>query len=53
METLEKVWNMLKINNKNTMEQRQWRRSGVFIASFEHISHLFLVFPLSIWTSQY
>ena len=53
METLEKVWNMFKINNKNTMEQRQWRRSGVFIVSFEHISHLFLVFSLSIWTSQY
>ena len=25
-------------------ERRQWRRSGVFIINFEHISHLFLVF---------
>ena len=25
-------------------ERRQWRRSGVFIFSFEHISHLLLVF---------
>ena len=27
-------------------ERRHWRRSGVFILNFEHISHLFLVFPL-------
>ena len=26
--------------------QRQWRRSGVFIVNFEHISHLVLVFLL-------
>ena len=25
---------------------RQWRRSGVFIVNFEHISHLVLVFLL-------
>ena len=25
---------------------RQWRRSGVFITNFEHISYLFLVFLL-------
>ena len=34
-----------------TLEQgvkkwRQWRRSGVFIVNFEHISHLVLVFLL-------
>ena len=29
-----------------TPEQRHWRRSGVFIINFEHISHLFLVFLL-------
>ena len=29
---------MSKINNKNTSEWR-WRRSGVFIANFEHISY--------------
>ena len=49
-----------KVNNRNTRtrcdvcskltiktpEQRQWRRSGVFIVNFEHISHLVPVFPL-------
>ena len=29
-----------------TSEQHQWRRSGVFIVNFEHISHLFLVLLL-------
>ena len=29
-----------------TPERPQWRRSGVFIVNFEHISHLFLVFLL-------
>ena len=28
-------------NNKKT-ERRPWRRFGVFIANFEHISHHFL-----------
>ena len=38
IETLEKnIWNMLKVNNK-TPELHQWRRSGVFIVNFEHIS---------------
>ena len=51
---------MFKVNNRNTRkrceicskltiktpEQRQWRRSGVFIVNFEHISHLALVFLL-------
>ena len=36
---------MFKVNNK-TPERRQWRRSSVFISSFEHILHLFLVFLL-------
>ena len=31
-----------------TPERRQWRRSGVFIVNFEHISHLVLVFLLLI-----
>ena len=49
---------MFKVNNNNTKtrceicseltiktpERRQWRRSGVFIVNFEHISHLVLVF---------
>ena len=51
---------MFKVNNKNTrtrceislkltintQERRQWRRSGVFIVYFKHISHLVLVFLL-------
>ena len=51
---------MFKVNNKNTktrceifskltvrtLERYHWRRSGVFIVNFEHISHLVLVFPL-------
>ena len=51
---------LLKINNRNTRkrsekcskliiktpEGRQWRRSGVVIVDFEHISHLFLVLLL-------
>ena len=49
---------LLKNNNRNTRTRceicskftiktpgrRQWRRSAVFIANFEHISHLALVF---------
>ena len=57
---------MFKVNKKNkknrtkceicskltikTPDQRNWRRSGVFIVNFEHISQLILVFlslPLS------
>ena len=51
---------LLKVNIRNTRtrceicskltiktpERRQWCRSGVFIVSFEHISHLVLVFLL-------
>ena len=51
---------LFKVNNRNTRtrceicskltintpERRQWRRSGVFIVNFEHISHLVLVFLL-------
>ena len=51
---------MFKVNNRNTRkrceicsqltiktaERRLWRRSGVFIVNFQHISRLFLVFPL-------
>ena len=54
-ETLEQ-----EVNNRNTRtrceicseltiktaKRRQWRRSGVFIVNFEHISHLVLVFLL-------
>ena len=51
---------MFKVNNRNTkarceicskltiktQERLHWCRSGVFIVSFEHISHLVLVFLL-------
>ena len=51
---------MFKVNNRNTEarcetcskltmktpEQRQWRRFGVFIVNFEHISHFVIVFLL-------
>ena len=34
-------------------EQRQWRRSGVFIINFEQIEHIVLVFPLRLWTGKF
>ena len=51
---------LLKVSNGNTrarcdicskltiktLERLQWRRSGVFIVNFEHISHLVLIFLL-------
>ena len=51
---------LLKVNNRSTItrceiclkltikapERRQWRRSGIFIVDFEHISHLVIVFLL-------
>ena len=51
---------LFKVNNRNTRtsceicskltiktsERRHWRRSGVFIVNFEHISYLLLVFLL-------
>ena len=51
---------LLKVNNRNTRKRceicskltiktpnrRQWRRSGVFIVNFKHISYLVLVFLL-------
>ena len=45
IETLEQGRNMLKSNNKDT-RTTPWRRSGIFIVSFEQISHLVLVFLL-------
>ena len=53
---------LFRFNNRNTRkgseisskltiktpERRQWRSFGVFIVSFEHISHSFLVFLLGI-----
>ena len=51
---------MFKVNHKNTRirceicskltiktrERQQWRRSGVFIVNFEHMSYFVLVFQL-------
>ena len=51
---------IFKVNNRNTKtkceicskltikipERRHWRRSGIFIVNFEHISYLVLVFLL-------
>ena len=51
---------LVKVNNRNTrtrcdvcskltiktLERRHWRRSSVFIANFEHVSRLVLVFLL-------
>ena len=42
-----KVWKRSKSTTK-TPKRRHWRRSGVFIVKFEHISHLLLVFLLLI-----
>ena len=36
---------MLKVKNKEP-KRRHWRRYGVFIVNFKHISHLVLVFLL-------
>ena len=33
------MWNMFKVNNKDT-KTTPWRRFGVFIVNFEHISYL-------------
>ena len=36
-----------------TLQRRHWHRSGVFIANFEHISYLALVFLLLTLSSKY
>ena len=57
---------MFKANNRNTRtrcenctkltiktpKRRQWRRSGVFIVNFEHISHLPIMFLLLTLSSK-
>ena len=58
---------LLKVSNRNTgtrceicskltiktpPERRNWRRSGVFVVNFEHISQLVLVFLLSTLKRQ-
>ena len=56
---------LFKVNNRNTRKRCetcskltiktsdwcQWRRFGVFIFNFEHISHLFLLLNCWLWTS--
>ena len=39
---------MFKVNNR-----LNWRRSGIFIVDFEHISHLVLEFLLLTLTRNY
>ena len=47
IKTLEQGVKYVSKLTTKTPEERQWRRSGVFIVNFEHISqHLFLVFLL-------
>ena len=41
--TRRRIWSKLTIK---TPERRQWHRSGVFIVSFEYISHFVVVFLL-------
>ena len=43
-ETLEKNCELYPKITMKTPEQRQWRRSSVFIVKLEHISHFSLVF---------
>ena len=45
IDTPEKVWNMLKVNNKNT-RATSMSLFGIFVLNFEHISHVFLVILL-------
>ena len=43
------TWTRCEICSKLTIttpDRRQWRRSGVFIVNFEHVSYLLLVFLL-------
>ena len=47
--TIETLEQRCEIYSKLTIEipeRRHWRRSGIFIVNFEHISHLVLVFLL-------
>ena len=45
VETLKKVWNIFKVNNKDT-RTTYWGRSNLFIVNLEHVSHLFRMFSL-------
>ena len=45
METPSIIWNLLKVNYKDT-RMTLWRRSGIFIVNLEQILHIVLVFLL-------
>ena len=47
-ETVDQVWNILKVNNKDTRAQND----AMIIVNFEHISHLLLVFLLLTLSKQ-
>ena len=47
----ENLWNMLKVNNKDT-EPHHCRRSVVFIVNFKYFSYFFLVFLLLTFNGQ-
>ena len=52
IKTLEQCANYVRTNmlTIKTHKRRQWRRSGVFIVSLEHISQLLLMLLLFLWT---
>ena len=53
--TLHKKWHFLlriSLENVSKCSDSSWRRSGVFIVDFEHISNLVLVFLLLTLTMQ-
>ena len=55
IDNLKKVWNICWNLTIKTPERHQWRRSSVFIVSFEHTSNFFLgflLFSLSKYTFQ-
>ena len=45
-----KRWEICSKLTVKTPERHQWSRFGVFNFNLEHISHLFLVFLLLLWT---
>ena len=45
METPEQWVKYVENQQKKTPEWRHWRRCGVFIVNYKHISHVILAFP--------
>ena len=50
IETIEKIWNMFKVNNENI--KRHWRRSGVLLLILNIFHTLFWCFYCCRWTSK-